>query len=165
MTLPSKARGTTSNYVCPAVEEIDQIIKIKDWDNKPKSLEALVRTGDQIINFTVDTGSTTSFVNKSTSDIILADKSTNANFVKIEDLKLRVTYIDYNKKKINILGAVFADISSAGWKVKRARFLVVEKKKCLLGMDLHRNLGIRTTQISAPKEEAINEVSSTTTDD
>ena len=48
-----------------------------------------------IINFTVDTGSTTSFVNKKTADLILADKSAhNARFVKIEDLKLRVTYID-----------------------------------------------------------------------
>ena len=72
---------------------------IKDWDNKPKSLEVLVRTGDLIINFTVDTGSTTSFINKKTADIILADKSAhNARFVKIEDLKLRVTYIDCEKK-------------------------------------------------------------------
>ena len=63
------------------------------------------------------------------------------------------------------MGAVYTDISSAGWKVKRARLLVVEKKKCLLGMDLHRNLGIRTTQISAPKEESVNEVSPTSTDD
>ena len=68
-----------------------------------------------IINFTVDTGSTTSFVNKKTADLILTDKSAhNAKFVKIEDLKLKVTYIDYNKKKINILGAVYTDISSAG---------------------------------------------------
>ena len=76
----------------PSVEEVDQI---KDWENKPRSLEALVRTGDMIINFTADTGSTTSFINKKTADLILADKAAyNAKFVKIEDLKLKVTYID-----------------------------------------------------------------------
>ena len=57
-------------------------------------------------------------------------------------------FIDYNKKRIEILGALFVDIKSAGWKVQHARFLVVEKKRCLLGMDLQGKVGITTKQIS-----------------
>ena len=57
-------------------------------------------------------------------------------------------YLDYNKKKILILGAIQADISSAGWEVEKATFLVVENNRCLLGMDLKPKLGNLHTSIT-----------------
>ena len=46
-------------------------------------------------------------------------------------------FVDYNKHPIQILGAVCADIRSAGWEVKDAYFLVTERRaRCILGLDL-----------------------------
>ena len=38
-------------------EEVDKIIKIQDLNEKPKSIEVLVRSFNNILSFTFDTGS------------------------------------------------------------------------------------------------------------
>ena len=63
----------------------------------------------------------------------MKDNGSNAVFKNIKEVNLGMRFIDYNKNNINILGALYVDISSAGYKVKRARFLVLDKKRCLIG--------------------------------
>ena len=82
-----------------------------------------------------------------------------ANFIPLQDMQLSTMYGDYNKKKILILGAIQADISSAGWEVEKATFLVVENNRCLLGMDLQPKLGIFTRQV---QKSSVSEISETT---
>ena len=104
---------------------------------------------NSIINFTIDTGSPASFINQKTADMLLKDPASNATFKNIKDVKIGMRFIDYNHKTINLLGALYVDVTSAGWAVDQARFLVVEKKRNLVGMDLHAKLGIKTEQIPA----------------
>ena len=55
--------------------------------------------------------------------------------------------MDYNKKVIQILGALKLPVSSAEWEVPDATFLVVENKRCLVGLDLQSKIGIVTKQL------------------
>ena len=133
-----------SNDTLAERAEVDKIIEIQDLDNKPKSLEVLIRYFKSIISFTVDTGSPTNFINKAAAESLLRGKSSNAVVKNIKDINLRMKFIDFNKKRIEILGALFVDVKSAGWKVQRARFLIVEKKPSILRMDLQGKIGIVT---------------------
>ena len=146
--------------------EVAKIIEIQDLNERPKSIEVLVRSFNSILSFTVDTGSPASFINKATAETLMKDKDSNAVFKNIKEVNLGMRFIDYNKNNINILGALYVDISSAGYKVKRARFLVVDKKRCLLGLDLHAKIGIVTKQIPyqarKPKATQINSVEDNT---
>ena len=63
--------------------------------NGVKSLKAMVRIDNQIIQLTVDTGSPVSFLNWAmTKDII--DKSNNARFIPSDELNLANQFVDYN---------------------------------------------------------------------
>ena len=56
--------------------------------------------------------------------------------------------VNYNKKPICLLGSICIPISSSGWKVKEACFLVSEKRtRNLLDLDLQDQLGVVTTQL------------------
>ena len=55
------------------------------------------------------------------------------------------------------MGQLTVPVSSAGWKVVDAKFLVVQRARCLLGLDLHKKLGVRTSQTSY--EDYLKEVS------
>ena len=113
---------------------------------KIKALKALVRIKIQIINMTIDTGSPVSFLNWTTAKQFL-DGSSEINFIPAGKLKLTMQFVDYNKHPIQILGAVCADIRSAGWEFKDAYFLGTEKSaRCLLGLDLQGKLGIEVIE-------------------
>ena len=61
--------------------------------------------------------------------------------------------MDYNKQPISVLGALKTNLRSAGWEVKGATFLVIERKtRCIMGLDLQGQVGIVTTQKPAPKD-------------
>ena len=63
-------------------------------------------------------------------------------------------FVDYHKQPILILGALKADISSAGWEVKGVSFLVTERRtRCILGLYLQGKVGIHTTQKTARTEK------------
>ena len=63
-------------------------------------------------------------------------------------MKNYIQYIDYNDQKSNILGELTVDIKSAGWTAEKAKFLVVPKARCLMGLDLQNRVGIETIQRS-----------------
>ena len=132
-------------------QEITKIdIRRDPRSHKIKALKALVRIRNQIINLKIDTGSPVSFLNWTTAKQLL-DGSAEIKFVPAEKMNLTMQFVDYNKHPIQILGAVCADIRSAGWEVKDAYFLVTEKRaRCELGLDLQGKLGIHTSQKSAP---------------
>ena len=78
-----------------------------------KSLKALIRTDNQIINMTEDTGSPISFLNWTVAKQIL-DSSVKIQFTPVKKLNLPAQFVDYNKRPIAILGTVKAKIRSAG---------------------------------------------------
>ena len=111
-----------------------------------KSLKALIRIDNQIINMTVDTGSPISFINWTVAKQIL-DSSGKIQFTPVEKLNLPAQFVDYKKKSIAILGSAKAKIRSAGWEVQDATFLITERRtRCILGLDLQNKVGITTTQ-------------------
>ena len=61
--------------------------------------------------------------------------------------------MNYNKHPITILGALKADIRSAGWEVRDAACLTTDRgTRCVLGVDLQNKLGMSTTQKPASKK-------------
>ena len=76
-----------------------------------KSLKALTRVDNQIINMTVDTGSPVSFLSWTTAKQI-SEFSLKTTFVQAENQKLIAQFVDYNKHSIVILGILKADIRS-----------------------------------------------------
>ena len=68
-----------------------------------KSLKALIRIDNQIINMTVDTGSPISFINWTVAKQIL-DSSGKIQFTPAEKLYLPAQFVDYNKKTNSNIG-------------------------------------------------------------
>ena len=57
------------------------------------------------------------------------------------------------------MGTLILDVSSLGWHVKSAKFLISENRtRCLLGLDLQPHLGVKTTQVR-PERLLVGEVS------
>ena len=157
----SPKQGSTENFHCitsylPNViklnKRVSNLLFERDAKNNPRCIDVIVRSGLNFIKLTVDTGSPSSFVNKTTADKLV--KSVNeAKYQPINEVKDYIRHIDYNDSVINVLGQLTLPVTSAGWEVEEAKFLVVEKARCLLGMDLHAPLGISTTQIWNPKKK------------
>ena len=120
--------------------------------NREKSLKAMVRIDNQILQMTVDNGSPVSFLNWATAKEIMV-KSNKARFNPSDKLNLLTKFVDYNKQPICVLGALKTNLRSAGWEVKGATFLVTERKtRCIMLLDLLGQVGIVTTQKPAPKK-------------
>ena len=133
-------------------EKSDNIEKIEIRRNPKshqiKALKALVKIDSHILNMTLDMGSPVSLLNWTTTKQILKGPS---KFIPAEKLNLSAQFVDYNKRPILILGALKANLRSAGWEVLGAMLLVTERSmRCILGPDLQSKLGIQTTQKSAP---------------
>ena len=123
-----------------------------------KALKALVRVNNQIINMTIDTGSPVSFLNWATAKQ-LSEGSSEIKFIPAEKLILTTQFVDYNKPQIKIVGAVRANIRSAGWEVQDVSLLVTERRaRCILGLSLNGKVGIHTSQKSAPTNRSSFEV-------
>ena len=117
-----------------------------------KSLKASIRIDNQIINITIDTGSPISLLNWTVAKQVL-DSSGKVQFTSSEQLNLPAQFVDYNKKPIVKLGALKANIPSAGWEIPNATFLITERRtRCIEGLDLQNEIGISTTQKLAPKK-------------
>ena len=128
---------------------IDSIELLKSNKGKPRSLSIQLRTGQSFFYSTVDTGSPVSFLNEQTCDLIL-QRNPSFQFRDISRYPIDTLYVDYNKKPIRLLGSVSLPISSSGWKVEEACFLVSENRtRNLLGLDLQDQLGVVTTQLRA----------------
>ena len=130
------------------IEKIE--IRRNPKSHQIKALKALVKIDSYILNMTIDTGSPVSLLNWATTKQILEGPS-NSKFIPAEKLNLSAQFVDYNKRPILILGALRANLRSAGWEVLGAMLLVTERRmRCILGLDLQSKLGIQTTQKSAP---------------
>ena len=143
--------SNTGVVECPAeieeysgVVEVNHLNEASDRNGNLKTLDAVLRAGNTFIKMLVDTGSPSSFLNRDTANTILRDAKANAKFIKFADLQLDTLYLDYNKQRILILGALQVSVTSIDWSVQNARFLVVEDNRCLLGLDLQPHLGIFT---------------------
>ena len=104
---------------------------------------------------TLDTGSPASFVNERTADCKRENgvESVPSSVILSEKESPIVTmYVYYNRKRIELMGTLVVYVSSLGWIVKQAKFLISENRTpCLLGLDLQSQLGVRTTQIRPPR--------------
>ena len=129
-------------------------IRRDSTSERMKSLKALIRIDNQIINMTVDTGNPISFLNWSVAKQML-DSAGKIQFTPAVQLNLPAQFVGYNKRPIAKLGALKAKIRSAGWEVPDATFLITERKTlCIIGLDLQNRVGITTTQRPAPKTKS-----------
>ena len=78
-------------------------IRRESTSERMKSLKALIRIDNQIINMTVDTGSPISFLNWSVAKQIL-DSSGKIQFTPAKQLNLPAQFVDYNKKTNRNIG-------------------------------------------------------------
>ena len=141
-----------------STEKFDNIEKIEIRRNpkshQVKALKALVKIDSHILNMTIDTASPVSLLNWATTKQIL-EVPTNSRLIPVEKLNLSEQFLDYNKRPILILGALKANLRSAGWEVLGAMLLVTERRmSCILGLDLQSKLGIQTTQKVAPTRKS-----------
>ena len=132
-------------------ETIEKVeIRRNPKSHQIKALKALVKIDSHILNMTIDTGSPVSLLNWATTKQIL-EGPTNSKSIPAEKLNLSAQFVDYNKRPILILGALKANLRSAGWEVFGSILLVTERRmRCILGLDLQGKLGIQTTQKPAP---------------
>ena len=125
---------------------------------KLRSIQITLRCGKTFFKATVDTGSPSSFVNKKTADYIVKTVPSAKDFSN-QERPIDTVYVDYNRKRIELMGTLILDVSSLGWHVKSAKFLISENRtRCLLGLDLQSQLGVRTTQVR-PERSLVGEVS------
>ena len=104
---------------------------------------------------TVDTGSPVSFLNKRTCELLL-QRSPSIEFRNITRYPTDTLYVDYNKKPIRLRGSIQIPISSSGWRVANAEFLISESRtRNLLGLDLQEKLGFVTTQLKAETIQSV----------
>ena len=95
--------------------QVQKIDSIRDPKLKRvKSLKAMVRIDNQIIQLTVDTGNPVSFLNWATTKEKMG-KSSKVKFIPSEKLNLHTKFVDYNKQPITVLGALKTNLRSAGW--------------------------------------------------
>ena len=107
------------------IEKIE--IRRNPKSHQIKALKALVKIDSHILNMTIDTGSPVSLLNWATTKQNL-EGPTNSKFIPAEKLNLSAQFVDYNKRPILILGALKANLRSAGWEVLGAMLLVTERR-------------------------------------
>ena len=137
----SKIAVLTVEDVRPIVESVKKLEVISAATGKLRCLQILLRCNKTIFKVTVDTGSPASFVNKRTADYIV--KSVPSAVVLSEkECPIDTVYVDYNRKRIELMGTLVVNVSSLGWSVKSAKTLISEnRRRCMLGLDLHSQLG------------------------
>ena len=133
---------------------------LKSSEGKSRSLRIQWRSGHSIFCSTVDTGSPVSFLNKRTCDLLL-QQNPSIEFQDITRYPIDTLYFDYNKQHIRLFGSIQILISSGGWKVDNAQFLMSENRtRNLLGLDLQEQLGVVTAQMKAESVQSLENSSS-----
>ena len=150
----SVAAYSRKRYKSIIVEEIENFVdSVKKLEvvnaatGKLRCIQITLRCGKTIFKATVDTGSPASFVNKRTADYIVKSVP-SAKVLKENECPIDTVYVDYNRKRIELMGTLIVDVSSLGWHVKSAKFLISENRtRCLSGLDLQSQLGVITTLV------------------
>ena len=128
------------------IVQINNVELLKAAGGQPRSLSIQLRSGNSFFYATMDTDSPVSFLNKKTAEILMR-RLPNVKFKDIARYPVGVTYVDYNKNPIKLFGSLKIPITSKGWKIENACFLVSENRtRNLLGLNLHEQLGIETVQ-------------------
>ena len=100
---------------------------------KLHSIQITLRCWKTFFKATVDTGSPASSVNKRTADYIVKTVP-SAKVFSEQERPIDTVYVDYNRERIELMGTLIVDVSSLGWHVKSAKFLISENRtRCLLG--------------------------------
>ena len=134
---------------------VNSVETLKSSGGQPRSLSIQLRSGYSFFYSTVDTGSPVSFLNKRTCDLLL-QRSPSIEFRDITRYPIDTLYVDYNKKPIRLLGSIQIPISSSGWRVANAQFLISENRtRNLLGLDLQEKLGLVTKQLKAETTQSV----------
>ena len=139
---------------------INSIETLKSSGGKSRSLSIQLPSGHSFFYSTVDTGSPVSFLNKRTCDSLL-QWNPSVEFRDITRYPIDTLYVDYNKQPIRLLGSIQIPISSSGWKVDNAQFLISENRtRNFFGLDLQEQLGVVTTQMKAESVQLLETCSS-----
>ena len=128
---------------------INSMETLRSSGGQSRSLSIQFRSGYSFFYSLVDTGSPVSFLNKRTCGLLL-QRNPSIEFRDITRYPIDTLYFDYNKKPICLLGSIQIPISSSGWRVANAQFLISENRsRNLLGLDLQEHLGVVTKQLKA----------------
>ena len=106
-----------------SVESVKKLEVVISATGKLRCIQITLRCGKTFFKATVDTGSPASFVNKRTADYIVKSVPSAKIFSKQES-PIDTVYVDYNRKRIELMGTLIVDVSSLGWHVKSAKFLI-----------------------------------------
>ena len=144
----------TKNFV----DSVKKLEVVNAATGELRCIQITLRCGKTFFKATVDSGSPASFVNKRTADYIVKS-APSAKVLSDKECPMDTVYVDYNRNRIELMGTLIVDVSSVGWHVKSAKFLISEHHtRCLLGLDLQSQLGVRTTQVQ-PERPLVGEVS------
>ena len=147
-----------------SVESVKKLEVVNAATGKLRCIQITLRCGKTFFKATVDTGSLASFVNKKTADYI-AKSVPSAKVLSEKECPIDTVNVVYNRKRIELMGTLIVDVSSLGWHVKSAKFLISENcTRCLLGLDLQSQLEVRTTQVR-PDRPLVGEVSQSNTNE
>ena len=154
-----------SEFAVLAVEETRPMVKsvkkcevVNAATGKLRCIQITLRCGKTFFKATVDTGSPACFVNKRTADYVLKSVP-SAEVLGEKECPIDTVYVDYNRRRIELMGTLIVDVSSLVWYVKYAKFIMSENRtRCLLGLDLQSQLGVWTTQVR-PDRPLVGEVS------
>ena len=140
------------------VESVKKLEVVNAATGKLRCIQITLCCGKTFFKATVDTGSPASFVNKRTADHIVKSVP-SAKVFSEKECPIDTVCVDYNRKRIELMGTLIVDVSSLGWHLKSAKFLISENcTRCMLGLDLQSQLRVRTTQVR-PKRSLVGEVS------
>ena len=104
-------------------------------------------------------------MNKRTFDLLL-QRNPSIEFRDITRCPIDTLYVDYKKQPVRQLGSIQIPISSSGWKVDNAQFLISENRtRNLLGLNLQEQLGVVNTQLKAESVQSLENISPDSTSD
>ena len=155
---PSVGKTNQGHKLESAVKKLEVIMSAT---GKMRCIQITLRVNKTFFKATIDTGSPASFINKKTADILLKS-GTNVKLLSTSELHIDTHHVDYSRRTIKLFGALIAEVSSLGWQITSAKFLVSENStRCLLGLDLQSSWGVQTTKT---RPTSITKISSPPTD-
>ena len=134
----------------PIAASFEKLVVLNSATEKKRCIgciEVTLRCIKTLFKLTVVTHSPASFINRQTADIIVKYVP-SALILDEQDCPIDTVHVDYNQRRIELFGVLVVDVSSLGWNLKSAKFLVSDNRtRCLLGLYLQFQLGVRTMQV------------------
>ena len=141
-----------------SADRINSIETLKSSGGKSRNLSIQLRSGYSFFYSNVDTRRPVSFLKKRTCDLLL-QQNPLIEFRDITRYPIDTLCVHYNKQPIRLLRSIQIPISSSGWKVDNAQFLISENRsRNHLGLDLQEQLGVVITQLRAESVQLLENV-------